>query len=185
MCIGCQDHRAEKLSRAFGFIHSVLCWGDNHWGSKLTKWQGHLEGRASEKQAKCHGAVSCGHQQKLAWSSFSSVTFGAQQQANLLILHCRHFPHCHIPRKLLCPKRQNNVTVSVFPFLPCKRLNTLGVSVGWRVVLMEYDCRFDSSTARFSCPTSASNPLFTLSCMYSLSRRFLSTFQGPGILLHT
>lgn len=185
MCIGCQDQRAEKPSRAFGFIHSVLCWGGNHWGSRLTKWQGHLEGRASEKQAKCHGAVSCRHQQKLAWSSFSSVTFVAQQQANLLILHCRHFPHCHIPRKLLCPKRQNNVTVSVFPFLPCKRLNTLGVSVGWRVVLMEYDCRFDSSTARLSCPTSASNPLFTLSCMYSLSRRFLSTFQGPGILLHT
>lgn len=84
VCIGCRDRRAEKLSRAFGFIHSVLCWGDNHWSSRLTKWQGHLEVRASEKQAKCHGEVSCRHQQKLAWSSFSSVTFVAQQQASLL-----------------------------------------------------------------------------------------------------
>lgn len=54
------------------------------------------------------------------------------------------------PRKRLCPKQQNNTTFPGFPFF------TLGVRVGWTVVLMEKDCRFDPSVARLSCPSSAS-----------------------------
>lgn len=94
MCICSKSHWAEKLSRAFSFMYSVL------W----VRVQGRQHGRALKDQAlevnlyqklgKGQGQVSCRHQPKLARSSFPSTTCAAQQQAGL---PCGHVPHCRLP----------------------------------------------------------------------------------------